>query len=112
VTASIAVVPGAIGPGTNPGIMTVTAVASGSINPGGLLSGTGVATGQTVVAQLTGTPGGVGTYQVSVPQTLASTTITEAHGVLTIAGTTTGAFAVGQTLQATGAVVAVTTSEK
>lgn len=102
VTASIAVVPNAIGPGTNPGVMTVTVVGSGSINPGGALSGTGVASGTTVVQQLTGTAGGVGTYQVNTPQTVASTTITESHGVLTVGGTVTGTFAVGDGINGTG----------
>lgn len=63
--------------------MTVTAMAtiSGDSIPGYLfkgqtLSGSGVTSGQKILAQLTGTTGSVGTYQVSISQTAASTTVT------------------------------------
>lgn len=56
--------------------MTVTAVGSGTLYPGHTIMGTGVVYGTTIVSQLTGTTGGVGTYQVSFSQTVASTTIT------------------------------------
>jgi hypothetical protein len=102
VTGSIAIVPGGIGPGTNPTILTVTAVGSGTLYPGVTLTGTGVQTGTTIVAQLTGTPGGVGTYTVSIPQTVASTTITAHGAVLTVAGTITGTFSVGDVISGTG----------
>ncbi len=62
-------------------IMTVTAVASGSIIIGQTVSGTGV-TATKVVAYGTGT-GGVGTYIVDVSQTVASEAMT-----------TTGSFVV------------------
>jgi len=55
---------------------TVTAVTSGALAAGMTLTGTGFSTGTQILAQLTGTPGGVGTYQVSVSQTRASTTVT------------------------------------
>lgn len=102
VTGSIAIVPNAVGPGTNPGVLTVTVVGSGVLYPGVTLSGTGVITGTQIVAQLSGATGGVGTYSVSVPQTVASTTITAAGGVLTVGGTVTGTFAVGDTLNGAG----------
>ena len=63
-----------IGPATT--TMTVTAVASGSILPSMQISGTGVTAGTRVVRQITGTAGSTGTYEVSVSQTVASTTIT------------------------------------
>jgi hypothetical protein len=71
-TASIAA--GSI-PGT--GIMTVTAATTGTAYPGmSLASATsGFAAGTFIVSQLTGTTGGVGTYLVSVSQTVASGTI-------------------------------------
>jgi hypothetical protein len=56
--------------------LTVTAVTSGEIHTGQLLSGTGVAVGTTITAYGTNTLGGVGTYTVSFSQTTASTTIT------------------------------------
>jgi hypothetical protein len=57
-------------------LMTVSAVGSGTIYPGQALAGTGVTTGTVVLAQVSGTTGGVGTYLVSLSQTVASTTIT------------------------------------
>jgi hypothetical protein len=83
------------------GIMTVTTAPTGSpgvIQPGGVLSGTNVVSGQTVLSQLSGTAGGVGTYEVSIAQTLASEAITQAYGVFTAASGLTGTFAVGDTL--------------
>jgi hypothetical protein len=68
-----AVFTGAIaGGGTS---LNVTAVASGVIQVGMLLTGTGVTAGTTITALGTGT-GGTGTYTVSAAQTVASTTIT------------------------------------
>lgn len=55
--------------------MAVSAISAGSIAAGQSLTGAGVLTGQSVVAQLTGTAGGVGTYSVSQAQTLASQAI-------------------------------------
>lgn len=55
-------------------ILTVTAVASGSIDQGQTLSGTGITAGTVIVERLTGDRG-VGTYRVSQAQTVASTTI-------------------------------------
>jgi hypothetical protein len=83
-------------------VMTVSAVGSGTLVPGGVLSGTGVATGTTIVSQISGTTGGVGTYYVSIPeQTVASTTVSETYGLLTIGGTVTGSFSVGDVLSGT-----------
>ncbi len=71
------VVTGSIAPlaGTSYGLMTVTAVTSGTIVVGQGCSGTNVANGTQVRAQLTGTAGGIGTYVVSPSQTAASGTI-------------------------------------
>lgn len=65
---------GSIGPAST--TLTVSAVASGTILPSMQLTGIGVTAGTRIVAQLTGTTGGVGTYQVSISQTTASTGIT------------------------------------
>lgn len=56
-------------------VLTVTAVSSGTIGIGAVLSGTGVTAGTTIVSLGTGL-GGVGTYNLSVSSTAASTTIT------------------------------------
>jgi len=55
--------------------LTVTAMTSGAVNIGSVLSGTGVTAGTTVTALITGT-GGVGTYTVSASQSVGSRTIT------------------------------------
>lgn len=60
----------------NTGLMTVTAVGSGTIIPGMGLAGTGVLAGSIVLSQVSGTTGGVGVYLVNRSQTVASTTIT------------------------------------
>ena len=68
-----AVFTGAIASGGT--LLNITAVASGVIQVGMLLTGTGVTAGTTITALGTGT-GGTGTYTVSVGQTVASTSIT------------------------------------
>ncbi len=60
-------------------ILTVTGIASGALAQGQTLSGTGIAAGTKITQFLTGAGGNInetGTYQVSIPQTVASTTIT------------------------------------
>jgi hypothetical protein len=65
--------------------MTVTAIGSGTIQIGSVLAGSGVTAGTTVVSQLTGGKrGGLGTYQVSASQTVASTTITANAGDVSV----------------------------
>ena len=58
--------------------LTVSAVGSGTLYPGSLLAATSLTAGTVIMAQLTGTTGGVGTYIVSASQTFASGTITTA----------------------------------
>lgn len=52
-------------------VLTVSAVTSGTLVVGQEITGTGVAAGTAITAILTGT-GGIGTYSVSVGQTVAS----------------------------------------
>ena len=102
ITAGTASVTGSIG-GPNGGMLTVTAVASGTLVPGGILSGTGVASGTQITSQASGTPGGIGVYYVTpVEQSVASTTISETYGLLTVGGTLTGTFEVGSVLTGSG----------
>jgi hypothetical protein len=56
--------------------MTVTAVATGTITIGAVLSGTGVTAGTTVLSAIGTANGGTGQYIVSNSQTVSSTTIT------------------------------------
>lgn len=87
-------------------VFTVTAVGSGTLYPGATLSGTGgggVTSGTKIVSQLSGTTGGVGTYSLNIPeQTVTSTTITAAAGLLTVASVSSGTLAVGDSLSGTG----------
>lgn len=85
--------------------LTVTAVAAGTVvGAGQTLSGGSSTVGYvdantTILANLTGTNGGVGTYSVSISQTVASTTITASGGCMTLTGAnTSGIFTVGNTL--------------
>lgn len=90
-------------------VLTASGTITGTIYPGTTISGTNVATGTVVTAQLTGTPGGDGTYSVSIPeQTVASTTITGTYGLLTVGGTVVAGFQVGSVITGTG-ITATTT---
>jgi len=66
-------------------ILTVSAL-TGTISIGMTLLGTGVNTGTTIVNQLTGAPGGVGTYTVQGDDAASSTTMTaQATGTTALA---------------------------
>jgi hypothetical protein len=66
--------PGSLTGSISDDILTVSAVAAGKLMAGQMLADAGpVLQPRTViVAQLTGDPGGVGTYQINPPQTVAS----------------------------------------
>ena len=90
-------------------IMTVTAVGSGVVRPGTTLSGSGVATGTKVVAQLTPllsgeTTGGVGRYAVSIAgqAVAAGTTISGTYGTMTVTVAPASPIVVGGVLSGTG----------
>lgn len=86
-------------------IMTVTAVGSGTVVPGATISGTGVTTGTKVGAQISGTPGGIGTYYVSnAGMTVASTTISGTYGTMTVSAVGSGSIDVGAVISGSGVV--------
>lgn len=90
-------------------LLTITAVGSGTLVVGGLLSGTNVATGTRMVSQVSGTPGGVGVYIVNIAgQTVASTAISETYGTFTAASGLTGLFTVGSVLSGAGVTAGTT----
>ncbi|WP_457154095.1 gp53 minor capsid family protein [Mesorhizobium sp. P5_C1] len=91
-------------------VLAVTAVNAGTIYPGTTISGIDVATGTKIVSQLSGTPGGVGTYAVSIPDQSVDpgTVIAGTYGVFTAGGVIAGVFGVGDTLTGAG-ITAVTT---
>jgi hypothetical protein len=105
---------GSIGPQTvsftgsiSGNVLTVSAVSSGTIVAGAVLTGgTGTATNTTVVSQLSGTTGGVGTYAVNIPeQTVASASLTGSYGLLNVSAITSGTLGVGNTLTGSGVTV-------
>jgi hypothetical protein len=117
IAASTASVTGSIIPGTEGaagtesasfGLLTVTVVGSGVLVPGETLAGSGVVTGTTIIQQLTGTTGGVGTYMVTNPQTVSSGTITGAYGTLTVTAVGSGALSVGDVLAGSGVTAGTT----
>ena len=67
-------------------IMTVTAVASGTLSIGQFLTGTGIAFSTTITAFGTGS-GNTGTYTLSSAQYFASTTISASAGTVTVGAT-------------------------
>ena len=94
--------PGQDGQGTGSisgATLTITAITSGQIQVGDVLTGTGVTAGTYVTALGTGS-GGVGTYTVSASQTVASTTITASLPAVTY-DTISGGFLI--TSSTTGA---------
>lgn len=110
VTGAIALnaVTASVAPNTATGIiagnvLTVEAIGAGSVLAAGqTLAGIGVDPGTSIVAQLSGTPGGVGTYQVSIAQNTADgTALTMSGGGLTVSAVTSGTLALGQTLTGT-----------
>lgn len=113
-TSSVAASTGSFTGSISGNVLTLTAISSGTAVPGGTISGTNVATGTKIVAQLTPllggeTLGGVGRYTVSIPdQTVASTAISETYGTLTVAGTVAGTFGVGGVITGTGISVPTT----
>lgn len=56
-------------------VMTVTAVAFGTIGVGNQVFGVNVAANTSIKDQIDGTPGGIGTYHVSVAQTIGAETM-------------------------------------
>ena len=81
--------------------LTVNTVTTGGLFPNQLISGTGVAAGTLIVAQLSGTAGAAGTYQVNISQnagtSLVPIAMTGSGGWLTVTTMTNGALYVGQT---------------
>ena len=59
----------------NSAILNVTAISTGSLQVGSIITGTGVATGTKITALGTGT-GGIGTYTVNISQLVVQTTMT------------------------------------
>lgn len=95
-------------------VMTVTAVGSGTLYPGSVLSS--AAGSATIVSQLTSTAalgalGGAGTYKLNIgEQAVAPTTVTGTYGLLTLGGTIAGSFNIGDPLTGTSVAAGSTTT--
>jgi len=78
--------------------LNVTAVASGSLDIGESVTGTGIPAGAVLASQISGATGGVGVYSLSVPATAyaASTTVTSVGGVAATGWKAQSAAAVGE----------------
>ena len=76
--------------------LVVTAV-TGLISIGDVISGTGVPAGTTIVAQVSGTTGGAGTYTTSVVTTAAAATVTS-FGTTVNVSATTGLISIGDSI--------------
>jgi hypothetical protein len=83
-------------------VMTVSVVGAGTVVAGAVISGTNIPSGTTVVSQLGGTTGGVGTYALSSTElTIASETISGTYGQLTVSAVT-GTIEVGGLVAGSG----------
>jgi hypothetical protein len=84
-------------------IMTVSGAVTGTIYPGSTVTGTGVPADCVIVSQLTGTPGGDGTYLLTASElALTAVSTTATYGLLTIGGSVAGTFAVNQNVTGSG----------
>ena len=81
--------------------LNLTAVSGGIFSIGDTVSGTSVTSGTTIIAYGTAT-GGVGSYEVSIRQTVSPTTISAASNILNITAVSAGTIAVGDIVQGTG----------
>jgi hypothetical protein len=86
-------------------VLTVTAVASGTLAAGQTITGGTVSAGTTIVTQLTGATGGIGTYTVSASQTVVSAALTTTNPAVTY-DSVSGAFQINSAT--TGATSTIT----
>lgn len=98
VTASMGATFTATGTGTS---LVVTSV-TGLISIGSVISGTGVTAGTTIVAQVSGTTGGAGTYTTSAATTASAATVTSFGNRLNVTAVGSGTLAIGDPVSGTG----------
>ena len=79
-------------------VLTVNTVSSGSVVVGAAITGTGIPVGTRILSQFAGSPGGVGTYEVSTLSAVSLTTVSGTYGTLTVSAVTSGTVSVGQTV--------------
>ena len=86
-------------------VLTVTTAPTTTLQLGATITGTAGTIPSTtqIVSQLSGSVGGIGTYLLNTPEgNYASGPLTATWGILTVGGSVTGTFAVGETLSGTG----------
>lgn len=81
--------------------LDVTAV-TGLISIGETISGTGITAGTKITGQVSGTPGGAGTYQLDHSNTAAAATVTSFGNVLDVTAVASGTLAIGDAVTGTG----------
>jgi hypothetical protein len=76
-------------------VMTIQTITSGILLPGDTVTLAGLPAGTTVLSQLTGTTGGIGTYRLSYPSLnpISTTTLTTASYYVYVTSMTYGVFA-------------------
>lgn len=97
-TGSIGATFTATGTGTSLAVTSVT----GYISIGDNIAGTGVTSGTTIVAQVSGTTGGAGTYTTSAATTSSAATVTAFGDVLNVTAVASGVLEVGNPVSGTG----------
>lgn len=81
--------------------LVVTAV-TGYLSVGDTVAGTGITNGTTIASQISGTPGGAGTYGLSASNSASSASCTSTSNVVDVTVVASGSLAVGQTLSGSG----------
>ena len=80
--------------------LVVTSV-TGLISIGDTVSGTGITPGTTILSQVSGTPGGAGTYNLSAANTALAATVTSFGNVIDVTAST-GLISIGDTVSGSG----------
>lgn len=84
-------------------VLTTAGPVSNTIYAGAVLSGASVITGSTIIGQISGAPGGAGTYRVSIPgQIVSPTSMSVSFGVMTVSAVTSGAANSGEVASGSG----------
>lgn len=96
---------GATFTGTQVGTALTAASVVGTISVGDVIAGTGVTTGTTILAFVSGTEGSDGVYTTSVSGTASSAACTATSTVLEVTVLGSGTLAVGQTVVGSGVTV-------
>jgi len=102
-TGSFAPTTNAITASISGNVLTVTVAASGVYPGSTITTGAGVASGSKIMAQLSGTANGVGTYALNIgEQNVASESMVLSYTLFTAGTVTLGTFAVNDVLTGTG----------